>query len=106
MPTATARSVTKRSGILFASVHIARRVANVVRAVPVECLKVFFGKETAVGQHDKECLGAMALALDVVVSIGAMECLGADAEDAVIEDVQNVEAREIAPRVAGTAIFN
>jgi len=43
------------------------------------------------------------LALDVVVAVGALKRLRADPQDAVVEDVEDVEARQIAADVAGSA---
>jgi hypothetical protein len=44
----------------------------------------------------------VALALDIVVSVGTLESLRINPEDAVIEHVEDVEAGQIAAGVTGT----
>ena len=84
--------------------HLARGMADEVRPVVAERLQLGFGEEAAVGQDDEERLDRVALALDVAVAVAVRERLRRDAQHAVVEHVQDVDARQAAAGVAGAGV--
>ncbi len=81
-------------------------MADVVRVVATEGFEIGLGKKATVGEHDEERLDTVTLALDVAVAPWIEARSGRDAKDAIIEDVQDVRAREAPAGVAGARVFN
>ena len=79
-------------------------MADEGRSVVAERFEVCFGKKSAIREHDIERLDRVTLALNVSVAVRIAEGFGRDAEDAVVEDVQNVQARKSAAGVAGAGV--
>ena len=69
-------------------------------------LQFLFRKESPLGQHDEQRLDRMALALHVAVAAAIRDGPGRDAKDAVVEHIQNVDARQAAARVARARVLD
>src|ERR1700751_2297003 len=78
-------------------------MTDVVRRVLVQSFEVTLGKETPVGQDNKERFRTMRFALNVMVAIRAGESLRADSHDPVIKHVKNIKPGQIA---AGMSRFS
>ncbi len=96
------------SAPVFCSIagHLARRMADEVRPVLAERFELGRRKEAVVGQHDEQRLDRVALALDVAVAVGSIERLRRDAQHAVVQHVEDVDAREAAAGVAGAGVLD
>src|SRR6185436_34222 len=60
--------------------------------------------ESAVGEHGVEGLDRMAFALDVTIAVWIFARFRSDAEHAVVEDVQDVEAGQPAAGMTGAGM--
>jgi hypothetical protein len=85
----------KYSFLQLDAVHVAGGMANIVRAVAVQFFQIAFREKAAISQHDKQRFSAVAFALDVIVVIEIVESLGPYAQDAVIEDIEDVYTGEV-----------
>jgi len=98
--------VAQRAGILLDAGDLPRGVAHEVRLVLPEGLKCLLGEETAIGQHDVQGFDRVTLALDVTVALGVGEGLRRNVQHVVVEDVENVHARQIAGGVSAPGLHD
>jgi hypothetical protein len=75
-------------------------------AVLAEGVEFGVGEEAAVGEDGVKGFDGVAFALDIAVAVWVGEGFGGNAEDAVVEDVKDVEAREGAAGVARAGVVD
>ena len=91
--------MAERAGVHLDAANVPRGMADVVRLVMANRFQFRFGKKSAIRQHRVKRLDRMAFALDVTVARRAAESFRRHVEDAVVEHVQDVEARKPAAGV-------
>src|SRR5436305_1742088 len=81
-------------------------MADEWRVVLAEGVELRVGKESSVGEDDVEGFDGVAFGLDVAVAIVVAHHLGGDAEDAVVQNVEDIDAGETAAGVAGAGALD
>jgi hypothetical protein len=105
-PSRVKTRVAERAGVHLHAADLPRGMADVIALVVADGVEVGVGEVAAVGHDGVERLDAVALALDVAVAERVGGGLRRDLEHAVVEDVEDVEARQAAAGVAGARIVD
>src|ERR1700733_10857580 len=95
--------MTKGAGVLFNPVHLASGMPDITRTVSIQGVQIALRKKASIGQDHKKRFGTMPFALDIIIVIRTFECLRTNAQDPVIEHVQDIKTGEVA---AGMASFS
>ncbi len=103
---ADGEAVAEAAGVVFAAGNGAGRMSDEGGVVLAEGVELFEGEKTFVGEDDVEGFDGVAFGLDVAVAVGVGEVLWGDVEDAVVEDVEDVDAGEAAAGVAGVGLLD
>ena len=96
--------MAESAGVHFDAGHFAGGMTDKRGSIAAKSLQLRVREKAAVGQHHVKGLDRVAFALDVTVARWVLESLGGDAEDAVVEDVQNIETRQAAAGVARASV--
>src|SRR5258707_1408031 len=99
-------AVAQRTGVLLNPIYLPGWMADEVRPKPIQRIQLRLWEEPAIGQDRIKSLDGVSLALHKPVAVRVPKSSRAQAQDSVVEHVEDVDTREAAAGVSGSSMFN